>query len=135
MVDQDPDATTDDHMTDTNHAVGIAAVPATTPDPTPAEVPAPPPPSTATFDEALRWIATVATMAGRPDGVEVSTTTRWIDVAAPDHNVFDRWRTLVGATARGERTDALGTTLFATTDHPDRWAITVHVHVTGAVTP
>lgn len=124
MVDQDPDATTDD-MADTIHAVGIAAVPPAEPH----EAPAPPPPVEAEIDEVFRWLATVSATLGAPDGVDVSATIRHVSVAAPDQAFFARWMAAIGAVARTNRHDALGSTVIATTPKTDRWTVTVHAHV------
>lgn len=129
MVGQDPDATTDDPMTSDTTAVGTATVPITAPEPEPPQAPVPPPPVTATIDEALRWIANVATMAGPPDGIDVSATIRQIDVATPNQQLFTRWQAIIGAVPQPTRHDALGATVLAATVYPGRWSVTIHAHV------
>lgn len=130
MVDQDQDATTNTPMkTDIPHAVGTATVLPSDPGPEPPQAPVPPPPVTATIDTALRWLANVATMAGAPDGIDVSTTTRQIDIAAPDHHLFTRWQAIIGAVTQPTRHDALGATILAATVYPDLWSVTIHAHV------
>lgn len=128
MVDQD--ATTDDTMTtDEAPAVGIATVPPTEPDQQQQQAPVPPPHVTAAVDEALRWIANVSTMAGPPDDIEVSTTTRRIDVAAPNLLLFTRWQAIIGAVPQQIRHDALGATMSAVTMYPSLWSVRIHAHV------
>lgn len=148
MVDQE--ATTDAPMTtDASLAVGTAPVPVTAPDPEPSQAPVPPPPWLANFasmaeppqapvppppmtapvDKVLRWLADVASVAGSPDGIDVSTTTRQIDVAAPNQHLFAHWQAIIGAVARPTRHDALGATILAMTIYPGLWSVTIHAHV------
>lgn len=137
MVDQDPDATTDEPMKTTH--VGIATVPTADPDedqaPPPTEAPAPPPPTEAPVDEVLHWLGAIATVAGQPDGIDVSATTRHVAVTVPDRNILNSWGILIGAVAQMTRADAIGTNIIAMTDRPERWSITVYAHVIGMVTP
>lgn len=132
MVDQTPDATTYDPMTlDTTTAVGTATVPPMAPSESkPPQAPVPPPPVTAAIDEALRWLASVVVMAGPPDEIDVSKTTRQIDVATPNQQLFTRWQAIIGAVAQPTRPDALGATVYATTMYPGLWSVTIHAHVT-----
>lgn len=110
-------------------AVGTAPVPPTSPPPEPPQAPVPPPPKIAPIDETLRWLSTVATMAGYPDEIEISTTTRQINIAAPNYHLFTRWQNILGAVTQPTIRDALGATISATTTHPDLWDVTVHAHV------
>jgi hypothetical protein len=128
MVDQD--TTTDDPMTtDVASVVETATVPPTAPDPQPPQAPVPPPSVTAPIEEALRWLASVTTMAGPPDSVDVSTTTRRIDVAVADQMLFTRWQAIIGAVRQSTRHDALGSTVLAATVYPGLWMVTIHAHV------
>lgn len=128
MVDQE--TTTDDPMaTDASPAVGTAPVPPTIHVPEQPQAPVPPPHVKAGVDEALRWLASVSTMAGPPDSIDVSTTTRQIDVATPNHHLFIRWQAIIGAVAQPTRHDVLGATVIATTVDADLWSVTIHAHV------
>jgi len=91
---------------------------------------------TASIDQALRWIANVATMAGPPDNADISTTGRQIHVAVPNQTLFTRWQALIGAVPQPTRHDALGSTVLATTVYPGLWSVTIHAHINDhAVTP
>jgi hypothetical protein len=132
MVD-DHDATTDTPMIPSASAVGVATVQPmpTNPlqDPKPLQAPKPPPPAETPVDEVLRWLADVAAMAGPPNSLDVSVTTRHIDITAYDLVFHTRWLMLVGALEQSEQRDALGVMVIATTPLADRWSVTIRTHV------
>ena len=130
MVD-DHDATTDTPMAMSASAVGIATVQPTyfTPEMTPDQAPQPPPPITVTVDEVLHWLANVAAMAGHPNNIDVSATTRHLDIITPDLVFHTRWLMLIGALEQSEQRDALGVMVIATTKFSDRWSVTLRTHV------
>jgi hypothetical protein len=68
-------------------------------------------------------------MAGSPDGIDVSTTTRQIDIATPNQHLFTRWQAIIGAVAQPTRHDALGATIGAVTVYPGLWSVSIHAHV------
>jgi hypothetical protein len=75
-------------------------------------------------------------MAGPPDGVDISTTTRHVEIAAPNQIIHTRWQAIIGAVAQPARTDALGSMVIATTLYRELWSVTVRTHVAhGMVTP
>jgi hypothetical protein len=126
MVD-DHDATTDTPMIPSASAVGVATV-----QPMPTnhlQAPKPPPPAGTPVDEVLRWIADVSEVAGPPNSLDVSVTTRHIDIITPDLVFHARWIMLVGAVEQAEQHDALGVMVIATTPLADRWSVTIRTHV------
>jgi len=74
-------------------------------------------------------------MAGLPDGVDLSTTSRHVEIAAPNPIIHTRWQAIIGAVAQPARPDALGAMLIATTPYRELWSVTVRAHVShGMVT-
>jgi hypothetical protein len=120
------ETTTDDPTTTTveTGTVGPAAAGSEQPSTT-----AFPPSATAPVDEVLRWLANVAMVAGPPDAIDVSTTTRQINVAVPTKEFFTLWQAIVGAVAGQTRRDALGATVSAATTQPGLWSVTIRAHV------
>lgn len=154
MVDHN--ATTEDPMTtEAEPAVGVATVP--TPDePSPAREgvisgapeepfqgpdspiisrlaclfpPEVPPLAIIPVDEVLRWVGKLSVMAGSPDEIYVSVTTRRVDISTSNQRLFIRWQTLVGATPQPARYDALGTVISAICEQPGLWTVTLRAHV------
>jgi hypothetical protein len=73
-------------------------------------------------------------MAGPPDGVDISTTTRHVEIAAPNSIIHTRWQAIIGAVAQPARPDVLGAMIIATTPYRHLWSVTVRTHIShGAV--